>query len=184
MKKETQSKGFTLVELIITITLLLISVTLALTVTTYINKSTNLITYTANVQENVRMAKSFIDQNLRGAKRIEIFKDLTYAPDDPYTLEKPDPTAAYDFAFYQGTDGVLYKRSNKDGAITALIGELGTGYNMSVLFGRTSDSFVSVKVNGDFKSDYAYELSSDLLLLGINPDQFLGTSGTIIGFNK
>jgi prepilin-type N-terminal cleavage/methylation domain-containing protein len=165
-------KGFTVVELIITLAILLIAVSWGLTYFSYIARSNENAARQSNVQQNVAAAKNFIDKSLRQAKEIQITDDAGFSPGEGwqgYYVEENDDV---------GT--IMYL--DADGTGKPLLGDLAEGFDMRISFRKAGTSFVEVSVSCNVDGSNEYGISSEILILGIKSSDLNGDSGSRIFF--
>lgn len=167
-------RGVTLIELILTLTLLLIAIALIYSFFTYMHRSNNLAKQQSQVQENVILAKTIIDEKIRKADSIAIGS----------TDESP-PFASWSESIYlEDVDGKGVIYVEKGGKATPLLGNLTEDYSMSLSFERTASAFIEVSIGCTLGEDIQYSIEAEIYLLGVNPNQFLGESGNIIYIRK
>jgi len=172
-RTRNSQKGFTIVELVITMAILLIAISLGFTYISYVSRSQSLVERQSNVQQNVITAKNIIDKSLRQAG----FAVITDSAEEA-------PSAGWNQAFYlveiDGNGTIMQLKS--DGTEAALLGSLAEGYNMQLHFRKIEPSFLEVSITCDIDGENEYNITSEILILGIEPSKFLGTSGSRVYF--
>lgn len=168
MKKliKIQNEGFTIIELLITLAILVIVIAIGYTFNFYVIRSFDIASKQSSVQENVRLAKSIIENKVRYSKM-----ELLGAK--PGTI---DP--GYQVIYVE--DGVI-KYIDADGNTSDLIGAISDGVNMGIYFENKGSSLLRVCVQGDIEGDYQYNIDSDMLIYNtIQGD--IGTEYPVIYF--
>jgi len=162
----------TLVELIITLSILLIAVALGYLYLSYVSKSQDLALKQASIQQNVITAKNVIDKSLRYADRVKIGDDY-----DQAVAGMPDDNFEAFFMEEEDGNGIIMHRK-RDGAEVPLLDSLAEGYNMRLSFRKVEPSFVEVSITCDINGENEYGITTQILIVGV--DSFIGDSGSAI----
>ena len=161
------NKGVTLIELILTITLVLVAVVLMYSFFTFMLRSNSLTKQQSEIQENVILSKTFIDEKIRNAIALAISN----------TGEDP-PLANWSESIYRDAvdgRGVIYIES--EGEVIPLLAGLAEGFSMDLTFTKTENMFIRVSVGCITEDGYEYSIDTEIYLLGLEAYQSVGESG-------
>jgi len=168
INKVLNKKGFTLIELLISLAILLIVLSVGYSFYFYVVRSFDVASKQSNVQQNVRLAKNIIENQVRYASYIKIG-------------DAPADSSKYNQRIYVNNNKIMHY---VDGENKDILNGLSDGVNMHLLFIKLSNDspFLWIEVKGDINGDQEYSISSEILILGINNEKFLGTDGQEIYF--
>ncbi len=142
--------GLTIVELVLAAAILLVVVAMSVTFYSYYHRSYSSSVSRSAIQQNVRLAKTMIENQIRLANYLKIGD----APADPE-----------DFFHIYTTGGTIMRYDPATGEATELLGSLGEGITMQVTFGHTRSSFLEITVSGSVGGELSYDIGSESLVL-------------------
>ncbi|MTV49379.1 prepilin-type N-terminal cleavage/methylation domain-containing protein [Heliobacillus mobilis] len=153
IKLFSRRSGFTLIELMITLSLLSIVIGLAYNFYFYFIRSNDIALKQSTVQQNVRLTKDIIESNIRYASNVTIGNSTSVVPNN-YTK------------IYVNNAGEIMKYDAINGD-KKLLGMTSSTTDMTLLFEKsTKDSFIKVTVTGDIDGNNVYFITSEVLLYG------------------
>ncbi|WP_449240719.1 prepilin-type N-terminal cleavage/methylation domain-containing protein [Desulfoscipio gibsoniae] len=163
LKNVTSNNGLTMIELLIALAILLIVLSVSYSFYFYFTRSFDFAARQSNVQQNVRLAKTIIEKEIRHASYIKIG-------------DAPEDSNKYNQKIYIADNKIIHY---VDGKNKDILDGLSNGINMRLSFKKISDNspFLWIKVEGDINGDQEYSISSELLILGIENENFLGNVG-------
>ncbi|SFF92922.1 prepilin-type N-terminal cleavage/methylation domain-containing protein [Desulfotomaculum arcticum] len=164
-----QNKGFTIVELLIALALLVIVIALGYTFNFYVFRSFDIASKQSEVQQSVSLAKNIIENKVRYSQ-MDLLDEL------PEEIE-PGYQAIY-------IESGVVKYIDEDGNTSDLLGAISGNVNMQVYFENKGDSFLRVYVQGDIDGDHEYNIDSNILIHKVTDrsDTIQGSDGTLIYF--
>ena len=155
--KGFKNRGFTLIEILITLALLTIVTALSFSLYSHFNNSFNIANRQSDLQWGARLAKAKIEAEVRYARPITIMN---------YTDLAGTTLNSHQKAIYieNGSMGTL-KMIAGTGDAADLLGNSATGIQMSLTFTKIVDNRLRIKVNCQVaNSNDTYSLSSDLFI--------------------
>ena len=165
-------KGFTVIELLIALTILLIVIVLGYSFNFYVTRSFDIATKQSEVQQNVRLAKNMIE-NYYQVRFSEIkLLNAVEEPEEDYQI------------IYVDDNGIIKYQKYGDEPKDLLLADLNSGINMQLTFTKDAynDSLLGIKVAGDIDGDYSYYIDSKILIE--NATAIQGNSGSVILFKN
>lgn len=160
-----RKKGFTLIELIVVISLLGFVLLIAFNMQLFGNKVYNKGSSKADIQSNLRLSSNFISDKIRYASNVKI---LTGMP------SSPDPTKEYIYS--EGGVLKLYSQGNVSNISGGLPDVASTLY-----FEDADAQTVYFKINGDKKGEN-YQIDSSVYMLNVGTGGIGTSNGSAIEF--
>jgi len=157
-------KGFTLIELLITLVILLLVIGMSYSFYYYVVRSFDIASKQSEVQQNVRLAKNIIENEVRLATYIKIGSE---------------PTEEYNQRIYV-SDGQIKHYVEGQGTNNLLSIPSGS-VDLQLSFIKTAPSLLEIKVEGDINGEHNYDITSELLVLNGN-GHIDGDEGTEVYF--
>jgi prepilin-type N-terminal cleavage/methylation domain-containing protein len=156
VKDKEGSKGFTLVELLVALTILLLVIVLSYNFYYYFVRSFDISIKQSEVQQNVRMAVDFIESRVKNAS-LEIMGDNSQVQQEGYESIYVD-------------SGII--KHFLEGETENLLGNLASNINMQVSFEQDEDysSLLCLEVTGDIDGDNSYSISTKFLIKEFSED--------------
>jgi len=152
-----KSRGFTLIEILITSALITIVITLSFTLYSYYNNSFNLANRQSELQWGARLAKAKIEAEVRYAKPITI---MNYTDLADTTLNSNQKVIYVE----NGSMGTLKVKAGTGDAADLLVNSA-NDIQMSLTFTKIGDNRLRTKIDCQVAdSDDTYSLSSDLFI--------------------
>ena len=161
------NSGLTLVELILVLTLLLVVLALSLSFFTSMHNSSKMLTQQAQVQENVIIAKTYIDGTFRYATKLAIHSE-----------GEDSPSGWTETIYLDEVDGrgiIFIQKSG--GTPSPLLSNLANDFSMQLTFEKAEDSFIVVAIGCVSEDGYEYSVENEQFLLGFGPHDLIGESG-------
>ena len=165
LNRKNDQKGFTLIEILVSISLLSLVLLMAYNMHLFNYKVFNKGSSKADIQSTLRLNADFISDRIRYASNIKIL------PNKPATF---DPLKQYIYS----EGGVL--KFNDVGTIIDVAGSLG-GVSSTIYFEDKDAQTVSFKVTGTQK-DESYEIASSVYMLNVGTGGIGESNGAAIEF--
>ncbi len=165
-----QNRGLTIIELLIALVILIIVISLGYMFNFYVVRSFEIASNQSSVQQNVRIAKSIIENNVRYSE-VELLDALPGGREEKYQIIYVD-------------DNGFIKHVDEDGNVSDLLGTISSGINMQLSFENKGNSFLWINVQGDIDGSYVYNIGSEILIQKVTDadDTITGDSGSVIYF--
>lgn len=158
--------GFTLVELIITISILLIVLAGAFSIQAFGNNTFNNGSAKSSIQSDIRLIANILTEEIRYSSNVSILASMT---------STPDPNLDY---IYLDTDGLIKHYSN--GTVNTIIGYPTGGVTNTLLFKAQDSQTVYFNIGESLKNQ-TFQMDTSVLLLniGMRPIDGLSSGGAI-----
>lgn len=157
-------KGFTLVELIITMAILAIVLSAAFSILQFNNRSYALGTNKVEVQSGLRTSASFLSDKLRYAGSVQIFSAMPVGA----------PVSGTEYLYVE--NGVL---KYYDGSTAVNIPGSGSGTNVGMTINRVDDKTIHFKLTGSYQGQ-VYDLDTSIFMM--NCSNLSSGPGTAVSF--
>lgn len=167
MKRKLNNKGFTIVELMITIFLISLVLTIAYGMLSYGNRIFVQGDSKADIQSNLRVSANFISDKIRYASNVVILADK------PANIT--DSTKEYIYA----EDGVL---KYYDGHTVTLVPGFLDGVLSTIQFADNNTQNVYIRVNGTLRNE-SFQVETSAFLQNIGAKALAESNGAAIEFS-